>query len=177
MSPVHTPRPCPATSQVQALSRAYCLDLGLHPAPLSPAPAQPGGSELAARLLWELGKQTPYLSLSGKSSKPLLLLWMECLEDLEPCVLEASGIDPFHTFVFPQWYHFGNYSLLSQAGESDVDAVTHLTPTSQLLPCSWCVCARLRPILSLVRLLSPTPTCPPPSWTHTTPPVALTEPA
>lgn len=92
MSPVHTPRPCPATSQVQALSRAYCLDLGLHPAPLSPAPAQPGGSELAARLLWELGKQTPYLSLSGKSSKPLLLLWMECLEDLEPCVLEASGI-------------------------------------------------------------------------------------
>lgn len=86
------PARAPATSQVQALSRAYCLDLGLHPAPLSPAPAQPGGSELAARLLRELGKQTPYLSLSGESSKPLLLLWMECLEDLEPCVLEASGI-------------------------------------------------------------------------------------
>lgn len=76
------PAHAPATSQVQALSRAYCPDLGLHPAPLSPALAQPGGSELAAHLLWELGKQTPYLSLSGESSKPLLLLWMEYLEDL-----------------------------------------------------------------------------------------------
>ena len=87
-------------------------------------------------MLWEHRKQTPYLSLSVECSKPLLLHWVEYLEELKPCHLEAQGdLSLLHAAPNIRWEEQcpleGKAQICSQTGQDSARFLSQALPTWQ----------------------------------------------